>query len=78
MLTQDIRDRNIVTKEFIPVYTTAKSVRLPVAGRKSVTHTIGIICAEYKVRLMHWDAASGCVAITRTYYSKQHLIGYDS
>lgn len=45
-----IGDWNTVTKKFIEVFTTEKFVRLPVAGRNSVIHTIGIICTEYKIR----------------------------
>lgn len=46
-----IGDWNMVTRKLIKVFTTEKFIRLPVAGRNSKIHTIGIICPEYKIRL---------------------------
>lgn len=40
----------MVTKKLIEIFKTEKFIRLPVAGRNSVTHTIEITCTEYKIR----------------------------
>lgn len=49
-----IGDWNMVTKKLIKIFIT-EFIRLPVAGRNAMIHTIGIICTHIKLdhSLMH-------------------------